>query len=88
MLVAANLKNPKGFVEKLQQELQILPNKTFKKTEWHYPLYKSLVRISIRQNNKKQKFCYDADQLGQIENLVRSASQNAELQLERKRNHQ
>ena len=87
MLIAVNLKNPKGFVEKLQQEMQILPNqKAFKKTEWHYPLYKSLIRISVRQNNKKQKFWYDADQLGRIENLVKSASPNAELKSERKRN--
>ena len=87
MLIAVNIKNPKGFVKKMQEEFQILSiQKVFKKTEWHYPLYKSLVRISVRQNNKKQKFWYHADQLEQIENLVRSASQNVELQLERKRN--
>ena len=82
MLIAVNLKNPKGFVEKLQQELQILPNKTFKKTEWHYPLYKSLIRISVRQNGKKTKFWYEKEQLEQIENLVKKASKNAELKLE------
>ncbi|MBR5187687.1 MAG: hypothetical protein IKW18_04370, partial [Clostridia bacterium] len=87
MLIAVNIKNPKGFVKKMQEEFQIISiQKVFKKTEWHYPLYKSLVRISVRQNNKKQKFWYHADQLEQIENLVRSATQNVELQLERKRN--
>ena len=86
MLIAVNLKNPKGFVEKLQQELQILPNKAFKKIEWHYPLYKSLIRISVRQNNKKSKFWYHTDQLERIEHLVTSSSKNAELRLKRKKN--
>ena len=86
MLIAVNLKNPKGFVEKLQQELQILPNKAFKKTEWHYPLYKSLIRISVRQNGKKSKFWYNTDQLERIEHLVTSSSQNAEMRLKRKKN--
>ena len=85
--MAVNIKNPKGFVKKMQEEFQIISiQKVFKKTEWHYPLYKSLVRISVRQNNKKQKFWYNADQLEQIENLIKSASPNAELQSERKRN--
>ena len=87
MLIVVNIKNPKGFVKKMQEKFQIISiQNVFQKTEWHYPLYKSLVRISVRQNNKKQKFWYHADQLEQIENLVRSATQNAELQLERKRN--
>ena len=46
----------------------------------------TLVDISIRQNNKKQKFWYDIEQLWQIENLVKSASKNAELKLETKGN--
>ena len=62
------------------------PSKAFKEIEWYSPLYFSLVDISIRQNNKKQKFWYDKEQLGQIENLVKSASKNAELKLETKGN--
>ena len=62
------------------------PSKAFKKIEWYSPLYMSLVDISVRQNNKKLKFWYDKDQLGQIENLVKSASKNAELKLETKGN--
>ena len=62
------------------------PSKAFKKIEWYSPLYMSLVDISVRQNNKKHKFWYDKEQLGQIENLVNSASKNAELKLETKGN--
>lgn len=54
------------------------------KEEWRSELYSSLADISIRQNNKKHNFWYDADQLEQIENLVKSASENAELKLETK----
>ena len=60
--------------------------KPFKKTEWYSPLYTSLVDIAVRKNNKKLKFWYDKDQLEQIENLVKSASENAELKLETKAN--
>lgn len=60
------------------------PSKAFKEIEWYSPLYFSLVDISIRQNNKKQKFWYDIDQLEQIEKIVKSASENAELKLETK----
>ena len=52
--------------------------------KWTYELYSSLVDISIRQNNKKLKFWYDIDQLEQIDSLVKSASENAELKLETK----
>jgi hypothetical protein len=38
------------------------------------------------KNNKKLKYWFDTDQLEQIENLVKSASENAELKLETKRN--
>ena len=62
------------------------PSKAFKTIEWYSPLYMSLVDISVRQNNKKHKFWYDKEQLGQIENLVKSASKNAELNLETKGN--
>lgn len=60
--------------------------KPLKKTAWCSSLYTSLIDISIRQNNKKHTFWYDADQLEQIENLVKAASENAELKLETKRN--
>ena len=62
------------------------PYKPFKKTEWYYPLYTSLVDISLRRNNKKHRFWYDAAQLNEIEDLVYSATENAELKLERKGN--
>lgn len=54
--------------------------------KWIYELYSSLVDISVCQNNKKLKFWYDKDQLEQIESLVKSASENAELKLETKGN--
>ena len=60
--------------------------KPFEKTEWYSLLYTALVDISIRRNNKKLKFWYDQEQLEQIENLLKSASQNAELKLETKAN--
>ena len=60
--------------------------KPFEKTEWHHPLYVSLIDISVRKNNKKLKFWYNIDQLELIENLVNSASENAELKLETKEN--
>lgn len=87
MLIVVNIKNPKGFVEKWQQEMQILSDqRAFKKTEWYYPLYKSLIRISVRQNNKKTKFWYATEQFEQIEYSVKSASQNAALILKKKKN--
>lgn len=54
--------------------------------KWTYKLYSSLVDIAVRKNNKKLKFWYDKDQLEQIESLVKSASENAELKLITKRN--
>lgn len=62
------------------------PKKIFKNTKWHYPLYTSLIDISVRRNNKKHRFWYDIEQLKQIEDLVKSASENAELKFEIKRN--
>ena len=56
------------------------------KNEWHSPLYFALIDISVRRNKKKLKFWYSRDQLEQIENLVKSASENAELKLETKGN--
>ena len=54
--------------------------------KWTYELYSSLVDISVRQNKKKLKFWYDKGQLEQIESVVKSASENAELKLETKGN--
>lgn len=54
--------------------------------KWTYKLYSTLADIAVRKNNKKLKFWYDKDQLEQIECLVKSASENAELKLEAKRN--
>lgn len=50
--------------------------------KWTYELYTALVDISVRRNSKKHKFWYNIDQLEQIENLVKAASENAELKLE------
>lgn len=55
--------------------------KPFKKTEWYYQLYTSLVDISVRQNNKKHKFWYDIVQIKEIETLVNTAAENAKLEL-------
>ena len=62
---------------------QMLP---FEKYRWMYELPSALEDIAIRKNNKKLNFWYDTDQLEQIENLVKSASKNAELKLETKGN--
>lgn len=58
----------------------------FKETQWYTPLYTALVDMSVRQNNKKHRFWYSREQLEQIECLVKSASENAELKLEGKNN--
>ena len=55
------------------------------KEDWVSELYSSLIDISVRQNNKKLKYLFDTDQLEQIENLVKAASENAELKLTTKR---
>ena len=52
--------------------------------KWRYELYSSLADIAVRKNNKKLKFCYNKDQLEQIEGLVKSSSENAELKIETK----
>ena len=57
-----------------------------KNHKWTYELYSSLVDIAVRRNNKKLKFWYDKGQLEQIESVVKSASENAELKLETKGN--
>ena len=56
----------------------------FENHKWISELYTSLVDIAVRKNNKKLKFWYAKDQIEQIENLVKSASENAELKLETK----
>jgi hypothetical protein len=55
------------------------PPKKLKKTKWHAPLYFALIDLSVRQNNKKLKYWYDVDQLPQIEDLLCSASEHAEV---------
>ena len=55
---------------------------SFEKYRWIYELHSALEDIAVRKNNKKIKYWYDKDQLEQIERLVRSASENAELKLE------
>ena len=40
--------------------------------------------MAVRQNRKKLKFWFDRDQVGQIERLVKAASENAAVVLERK----
>lgn len=59
---------------------------SFEKYRWMYELRSALEDIAVRKNNKKLKFCYNKDQLEQIESLVKSVSENAELQLETKEN--
>ena len=59
------------------------PLENFKRS---YELYSSLVDIAVRRNNKKLKFWYNSGQVEQIESLVKSASENAELKLETKGN--
>lgn len=54
--------------------------------KWTYELYSALVDISVHQNNKKLKYWYNIDQFEQIEDLVKSASVNAELKIETKGN--
>ena len=53
--------------------------------KWILELNDALVEISVRRNNKKRKFWYEEDQLKQIKNLVKYASQYAVLKLEKKR---
>lgn len=53
---------------------------------WCSSLYTSLIDISVRQYHKKHEYRYNADQLEQIENLVKAASDNAELKLPTKGN--
>ncbi len=68
------------FLARAFKVAMIAPLENYK---WKYELYTALVDISARRNNKKHKFWYDTDQLEQIENLVKSASKNAELKLEK-----
>ena len=53
---------------------------------WRYELYNALVGMAVRKNNKKLKFWYSTDQLDRIEDLVKSASDHAELKLETRDN--
>ena len=58
----------------------------FEKYRWMYELRSALEDIAVRKSNKKLKSWYDTNQLEQIENLLKSASKNAELKLETKGN--
>ena len=58
----------------------------FENHKWKFELYTSLVDLAVRKNNKKHKFWYDLDQLEQIENIVKSASENAEIKLKMRGN--
>ncbi len=60
--------------------------KPIMKPKWHTPLYFALADISVRKNKKKLKFWYSEDQLDKIEAMVKAASENAELLIERKGN--
>ena len=60
--------------------------KIIKRIECHYSLWESLVDIAVRKNNKKGKYWYNKDQLERIENLVKSASYDAELKIQTKEN--
>lgn len=71
------------FLFKAFQEGIMAPSENDK---WTYELYTSLVDLAVRKNNKKHKFWYDRDQLKQIESLVKSASEHAELKLETRKN--
>ena len=62
------------------------PYKSPRKNKWHSSLYESLLGLSVRKHYKRNQFWYNAEQLEQIENLVRSASKHAELKLETKEN--
>ncbi len=73
-----------GRRHKLRKATESPYKKPFKKTKWHHPLYTALIDISARKNNKKRKFWYETAQLNEIEDLVYSAHENAELKLERK----
>ena len=50
--------------------------------QWKYELYNALVDLAVRKNKKKLKFWYSTDQLDQIEELVKSASDHTELKFE------
>ena len=62
--------------------LKVAKMAPLKNNKWKCELYTLLVDIAVRQNNKKLKFWYEKDQLETIENLVKSASENAEFKLE------
>lgn len=70
----------------LNRALKIARLFTSQNLKWRFELSKLLVHISVRKSHKGDKFWYDIDQLEQIEKMVKSASQNAELKLEKKDN--
>lgn len=60
--------------------------KKLKTSKWRYQLYTELVDISVRRNNKKQKFWYKFAQIKEIEDLVSAANEHADLKIESKGN--
>ena len=80
-------RQPKERRRKIKRNtIKFLCKKVDKNRERYYPLYVSLVNISVRKNNKKHKCWYNEDQIEQIEDLVKTAFANAELQFETKEN--
>ena len=71
--------SPEGRTKKTRS-----PYRSSRKNKWHRLLYESLLDLSVRKHYKRNQFWYNAEQLEQIEDLVRSASQHAELKLEAK----
>ena len=71
------------FFSRAYKIAQLAPFENYK---WRSALHTSLADIAVRKNNKKYKFWYNKNQLEQIENLVKSVYENAELKLETKGN--
>ena len=64
-----------------REEKKASTAKKLKRTEWYFPLYSSLIELSVRRNKKKHKFWYEITQLGEIETLARAASGHAEVRV-------
>jgi len=65
----------------LVQALKVAMMASLENHKWAYELYNELVDMAVRKNNKKLKFWFKRDQIEEIENIVKSASENAELML-------
>ena len=66
----------------LSKAFQVAITAPLERDQWKYELYNALVDLAVRKNKKKLKFWYSTDQLDQIEELVKSMSDHAELKLE------